>query len=60
MEKIITKELLTQYEKHLKEEEKAEATIQKYISDINKLAAYAGNRPVTKEVMLEYKTYLNV
>lgn len=58
MEKIITKELLTQYEKHLKEEEKAEATIQKYIRDINKLAAYAGNTPVTKEVMLDYKTYL--
>ena len=58
MEKIITKELLIQYEKHLREEEKAEATIQKYLRDINKLAAYAGDIPVAKEIMLDYKTYL--
>ena len=47
-----------QYERYLREEEKAAATIQKYTSDLRKLAAYADGMPITKEIMLGYKQYL--
>lgn len=58
MEKIITEDKIMQYERYLREEEKAAATIQKYTSDLRKLAAYADGMPITKEIMLGYKQYL--
>lgn len=58
MEKIITEDKIMQYERYLREEEKAAATIQKYTGDLRKLAAYADGMPITKEIMLGYKQYL--
>ena len=58
MEKIITEDKIMQYERYLREEEKAAATIQKYTSDLRKLEAYADGMPITKEIMLGYKQYL--
>lgn len=58
MERIITDELMMQYEEYLFEDEKRPATIKKYIGDIRKLQIYAAGRELTKKLMVEYKSYL--
>ena len=58
MERRITQKMLKGYEACLREEEKSGATIRKYISDLNKLMAYAGGRPLTKSLLLAYKEKL--
>lgn len=55
MKRIITKEMLLQYQEYLYEEEKTTATIKKYICDLKKLLVYAGGREVTKKMVIEYK-----
>ena len=58
MERRITQKMLKGYEACLREEEKSGATIRKYISDLNKLMAYADGRPLTKSLLLAYKEKL--
>lgn len=58
MERRITQKMLKGYEACLREEEKSGATIRKYISDLNKLMAYVGGRPLTKSLLLAYKEKL--
>lgn len=58
MRRYITEKNLKDYQKHLYEEEKSSATIQKYLCDLKKLQAYAGNRELTKKGMIEYKEML--
>lgn len=60
MEKMITEELLDGYREYLTLEEKAEATIKKYICDLEKLMEYAAGREITKKLMVEYKEYLRL
>ncbi len=55
---LLTEELLLQYQKHLYEEERATATIKKYICDLKKLKDYASGREITKELMVRYKEEL--
>jgi site-specific recombinase XerD len=54
----ITEELLEQYKVSLCEQEKSEVTIQKYMRDLRKLMEYAGNRRLSKLLVIEYKEYL--
>lgn len=58
MERIITEELLEKYHEYLYQEEKSNATIKKYLSDLQKLILFADGREVTKELMIHYKEYL--
>lgn len=58
MNRIITDEMIRQYEKFLFEDEKRPATINKYVSDVKKLQVYADGREVSKKLMVEYKIYL--
>lgn len=58
MLKKITKELLDDYIIYLYEQEKSKATIQKYKCDLEKLAAFAGDRELNKLLLIEYKDYL--
>lgn len=58
MERIITDELVTQYENYLFEDEKRPATIKKYVSDVRKLQTYACGREISKKLMVQYKSYL--
>jgi site-specific recombinase XerD len=58
MEMKITEELLEQYKVSLYEQEKSKATIQKYMCDLEKLLEYAGNRELSKLLVIEYKEYL--
>ncbi len=55
---LLTEDLLLQYQKHLYEEERATATIKKYICDLKKLKEYASGREITKELMVRYKEEL--
>ena len=53
-----TPEELETYRLWLMKEEKSGLTIEKYIRDIARFLAFAQNRPVTKEVVMEYRDSL--
>lgn len=57
MEKI-TNELIKKFRRHLIEEEKATATVEKYIRDINVFADWLGENTLDKETVLIYKKKL--
>ena len=54
----ITKEILEKYKRCLIEEEKAFATIEKYIRDITVFTEWLGERQLDKTIVLEYKEHL--
>lgn len=56
--KIITKEIISAFHKKLNEEEKAAATVEKYLRDVKAFAEYSDGGEVTKEVVIAYKAYL--
>ena len=56
--KKITKELINKFRQYLIEEEKATATVEKYIRDINVFAAWLGEKTLDKETVLTYKESL--
>lgn len=56
--KIITNELIKEYEEYLSEEEKARATIEKYIHDVVAFMNWLGGRSVEKSAVMEYKQEL--
>lgn len=58
MEKRITDTMLEEYKKYLYEQEKSEATIQKYMCDLKKLVQFVGNKDLTKLLAIQYKDYL--
>lgn len=49
---------LQKYELYLREQERAENTIRKYIRDLKHLQNYAGRRALTKELILSWKDQL--
>lgn len=53
----INDEQIERYKKHLKKEEKADATIAKYIHDLQKMLLYTDNR-ISKELLICYKEHL--
>ena len=56
--KKITKELIKKFRRYLIEEEKAAATVEKYIRDINVFADWLGEKELDKETVLIYKENL--
>lgn len=56
--KKITKELIKKFRRYLIEEEKAAATVEKYIRDINVFADWLGEKDLDKETVLTYKENL--
>ena len=59
MEKrTITKENIELFKNHLLEDEKSDATLEKYIRDISGFGAYLQGRNIDKPTVLEYKSYL--
>ena len=56
--RTITQELILAFKKHLITEEKAQATITKYIYDIDEFSTWIGTRSIDKELVLEYKSAL--
>lgn len=58
MERRITRELLKDFEKNMFEDEKSNATIEKYLRDLNCFVNFANNRELDKTLVLEYKAEL--
>lgn len=54
----LTKEITKRFEHYLREEEKSENTIEKYLRDVQAFMAYAGKNKVTKESVIAYKNKL--
>ena len=57
-ERVITEERIWQFQIELRQNEKTNSTIDKYIRDIRKFQKYAGKRSVTKALAMEYKEHL--
>ena len=55
---IITAEHLAAYGRYLKQEERAPATLEKYLRDITAFVRWLGSRPVTKENVTGWKEHL--
>ena len=49
---------LQEFEFYLRDDEKSEATIKKYIHDLKFFASFIGNRKITKQSILDYKAKL--
>ncbi len=58
MGRQITEERVELFRKRLYEDEKKEATVQKYVRDLEKLKNFLGAEEVSKEKLIQYKKYL--
>ena len=56
--RILTSEAIDCFKKHLREEEKSENTIEKYLRAVRAFAAYLSGIEVTKETVIAYKSRL--
>ena len=56
--KIITMKMIKNFEVKLRNDEKSDNTIQKYIRDIKAFAVFANSKDITKALVLEYKAKL--
>ena len=56
--RILTSEAIQSFKKYLREEEKSENTIEKYLRDVRAFAAYLSGIEVTKETVIAYKSRL--
>ena len=56
--KNITEKTINVFRNRLTEEEKATATVEKYLRDVAKFREFAGNSEITKDTVIAYKTYL--
>lgn len=56
--KKITDKTIQKFKTHLINEEKAAATVEKYIRDLTAFSAWIGNNELCKEKVIEYKEYL--
>ena len=57
-ERIVSNEIIRQFEVHLRMEEKSQNTVEKYIRDTNAFAKYMGRKSVNKESAIAYKQHL--
>lgn len=58
MEKILEKSKIEEFEHYLREAEKSQATVEKYIRDVRCFSSFVGNVPVCKQTVMEYKQKL--
>ena len=56
--RILTSKAVQSFKKYLREEEKSENTVQKYMRDVRAFAAYLDGTEVTKESVIAYKNKL--
>ena len=58
LERIIDNKKTEEFRQHLLFEEKSEATIEKYVRDVNTFCSFAGDSEITKELVINYKQKL--
>ena len=58
-ERVIDVKVLEAFEVHLRDDEKSEATIEKYMRDVKAFTAFAKNRCIDKALVIDYKTFLS-
>ena len=56
--RFISKEIIRKFQRHLAEEEKSDATVEKYLRDVAAFASYANGAAITKETVIAYKQHL--
>ena len=56
--RFLTKEIISDFKEYLILEERSRATVEKYIRDVKAFLAFANGAEITKEVVIEYKKYL--
>ena len=56
--KTITEDRIRSFSQHLERDEKSQATIEKYCRDVAAFGVVAGDRPLTKELVMAYKKHL--
>lgn len=56
--RALTPDRISAYAAHLRAEERAEATVEKYLRDVRAFAVWLEGRPVTKENAAQWKTHL--
>ena len=49
---------LLEFQRHMEEEEKSSATIEKYERDVRKFLSFRNDREISKTLTLEYKEHL--
>lgn len=54
----LTEGFIQRFEKHLREEEKSENTIEKYLRDVRVFSVFTGENAIAKEVVIAYKSKL--
>ncbi len=57
-EKNLTSSVIQHFAQHLRQEEKSVATIEKYLRDVTAFFKYAGQKKITKELVVAFKQYL--
>ena len=57
-ERTIKEKFIQKLHQYLIGEEKSTATVEKYLRDVRAFAVYVGEKSVTKEVMMAYKSHL--
>ena len=50
-----SRKVLGQFENYLRYEEKADATINKYLHDVGEMVAYIGNSELNKDMLIQYR-----
>ncbi len=56
--RMITNSAIKAFEKHLKDDEKSENTVAKYLHDLNCFLSFSQGKPIDKAIILEYKAIL--
>ena len=59
MKTTITNEQIRSFALHLHEDEKSEATVEKYIRDVNAFSSFIRERELTKQEVIEYKKQIS-
>ena len=54
----INPEIIRRFQKYLTEEEKSDATIEKYIRDVKAFVSYMNGASISKETVIAYKQHL--
>lgn len=58
MERIITNQMIREFENYLRSDEKSDNTIEKYLRDVRAFTIFAEAREISKSVVMEFKSTL--